>query len=104
MSTKIAKLEGIHPRLIEAVKNITFALAYLRVDGVVVEGVSDKPAHRPGADGFGRCVRYGFLIDGEPSTDSRLPWWGLLVEMAAAQGLRRMADPSLLQLPCDYIN
>ena len=102
--TKIAKLEGVHPRLIEAVKNITFALAYLRVDGVVIEGVSDKPAHKPRKDGVGYAVRYGFLIDGEPSTDRNLPWWGLLVEMAAAQGLRRMADPAQLELPHEFIH
>lgn len=102
---QIEKLRGVHPRLIEAVKSILFALAYLRIDGCVIEGVSLKPAHKPrGADNWGYSVRFGFLINGEPSTDPRLPWWPLLSEMAASQGLRRMADPAQLELPHEFIH
>lgn len=104
MRTRLDKLEGVHPRLIEAVKSITYAMAELRIEVAVVEGVSTKATHRRRSDGHGYAVRMAFRINGEPSIDPALPWWGLLAEMARSQGLRSMADPSLLELPCELLH
>lgn len=101
--TRLDKLRGVHPRLVEAVKRITHACHELGIEPVVVEGVSDTPAHKKRADGFGYSVRMGFRINGEPSIDSTLPWWGLLAEMARSQGLRTFVEPPHLELPSELL-
>ena len=98
------KLDGIHPQLVEAVKSITYAMADLRIDVVVIEGVSDKPAHKKRSDGWGYSVRMGFLVNGERSTDPALPWWGLLAEMARSQGLRTFVEPPHFELPSELLH
>jgi hypothetical protein len=97
-------LADLHPRLIEAVKSILYAMSDLRIEACVIEGVSDKPAHRKRDDGFGYSVRLGFLVGGAKSTDPTLPWWGLLAEMARSQGLRTFVDPPHFELPPELLH
>jgi hypothetical protein len=102
--TQMENLHDIHPRLIEAVKRISYACHELGIEPVVVEGVSTTPAHRKREDGFGYAVRMGFRVNGQPSIDPALPWWGLLAEMARSQGLRTFIDPPHLELPSERLH
>ena len=109
----IAKLDGVHPRLVEAVHRILDAmhalgLQMLVTDGVrttaqqqakyaqgrttpgkivtQVDGVRKRSNHQTKADGFGHAVDLCFMVDGAPSWDAGLPW-RLYGEMAQSQGL-----------------
>lgn len=104
MTRRFDNLQDVHPRLVEAVKTIIYACAELRIDAVVVEGVSKTPAHQKKSDGYGYSVRMGFRINGQPSIDPTLPWWGLLSEMARSQGLRTFVEPPHFELPSELLH
>lgn len=112
MRSRIEKLAGVHPRLIEVVKRICFAMHELGFDMIVTDGVRTvaqqqalfaqgrsqpgavvtnadgivkKSNHQPHADGLGHAVDMCFLVDGQPSWDEHLPW-ALYGAMAKSQG------------------
>jgi peptidoglycan L-alanyl-D-glutamate endopeptidase CwlK len=118
MPTKIDKLQGVHPRLIEAAKKIIFAGHELGYDLIVTDGlrtteqqvrlyaqgrtspgkivtfcdgVRKKSNHQAKPDGFGHAVDMCFRINGQPSWDDSLPW-RLLGEMAKATGCKWGGD------------
>jgi peptidoglycan L-alanyl-D-glutamate endopeptidase CwlK len=111
--SRIEKLIGVHPRLIEAVKRICYAMhelgfALIVTDGARTveqqaalyaqgrtkpgpivtnaDGLLRKSNHQTKDDGFGHAVDCGFLVNGQPSWDAHLPWT-LFGEMAKSQGL-----------------
>jgi hypothetical protein len=111
--SRIQKLAGVHPRLVEAVKRICYAMHDLGLQmlitdgartvemqralyakgrttaGAIVtnaDGVTKRSNHQVKADGFGHAVDCCFLVDGKPSWDEKLPW-ALYGEMAKSQGL-----------------
>ena len=111
--TRIEKLQGVHPKLIEAVKRILYAMnelgyhmvvtqgwrsaeeqaaLYARgrtVPGVIVtnaDGTVKRSNHQAKSDGYGHAVDLAFVVNGEPSWDESLPW-RLYGEMAKSQGL-----------------
>jgi peptidoglycan L-alanyl-D-glutamate endopeptidase CwlK len=111
--TLIAKLQGVHPRLIECYHRISHAMAELGhpiviTDGVRttaqqqalyaqgrtkpgkkvtnVDGVTKKSNHQPKADGFGYAIDCAFLVNGKPSWDEAHPW-RLYGEAAKSLGL-----------------
>lgn len=112
-NTKIEKLQGVHPKLIEAVKRILYAMNELGYHMVVTagwrsaeeqaalyargrtqpgaivtnaDGTLKKSNHQAKSDGFGHAVDLAFVVDGQPSWDESLPW-RLYGEMAKSQGL-----------------
>lgn len=86
--TRLDKLHGLHPRLVEAVKRITYSCHELSVgiDPVVIEGVSSTLNHRKRKDGYGYSVNVALAANGELRSGEFLPW-ALLGEMARSQGL-----------------
>lgn len=113
-TTEIRKLAGVHPRLIEKVKRILYAMAELGVPMLVTDGlrsdaqqqalfakgrtapgkkvtnadgIRKRSNHQAKADGFGYAVDCCFLKDGQPSWDNAHPW-RLYGEAAKALGLR----------------
>lgn len=116
--TKIDKLQGVHPRLVEAVKKITFAMHELGLDVMITsglrtteeqvrlyaqgrqtagpivtycDGVRKKSNHQAKPDGFGHAVDFAFRVNGQPSWDDALPW-PLLGHMAKAVGCKWGGD------------
>jgi peptidoglycan L-alanyl-D-glutamate endopeptidase CwlK len=112
-TSRIEKLKGVHPQLIEAVKRILYAMNELGYHMVVTAGwrsAEDQAAlyakgrtlpgpivthadgavktsnHQAKADGFGHAVDLAFVVNGLPSWDESLPW-RLYGEMAKSQGL-----------------
>lgn len=110
---RLAKLEGVHPRLIEVVKRLGYAMNELGFHVVVTDGVrtvaqqralyakgrtapgplvtnadgvAKRSNHQPHADGWGHAVDLCFMDEhGAPSWDAACPW-RLLGEMAKSQG------------------
>jgi peptidoglycan L-alanyl-D-glutamate endopeptidase CwlK len=110
--SRLDKLQGVHPRLVEAVKRICYAMhelgfALVVTDGVrtlkrqqelyaqgrttkgpivtYADGVRSKSNHQLKADGFGYAVDLVFLDkDGKPSWSELHPW-DLLGAMARSQ-------------------
>jgi peptidoglycan L-alanyl-D-glutamate endopeptidase CwlK len=112
-TSRIHRLVGVHPRLVEAVKRICYAMhelgfAMLVTDGVrttaqqqalyaqgrsaagaiitKADGVTTRSNHQAKADGFGHAVDLCFLVDGKASWNEQLPW-ALYGAMAKSQGL-----------------
>lgn len=112
--SRIEKLVGVHPRLIEAAKRIVYAMNDLGLHMIVTDGartaeaqallyakgrtapgaivtnadgVANKSNHQSHPDGFGHAVDMCFVVNGQPSWDEHLPWelYGL---MAETQGLK----------------
>ncbi len=110
----IPKLDGVHPRLVEAVERVLSAMSDLgflmivtdavrsieqqqalyakgrTAPGPIVtnaDGVRHLSNHQAHGDGFGHAVDCTFIVDGKPSWDDSLPW-RLYGEMAKSQGLR----------------
>jgi hypothetical protein len=104
MTRRMDNLQDVHPRLVEAVKRMIHACHELGIEPVVVEGVSATPAHRKRSDGYGYAVRMAFRINGQPSIDPTLPWWGMLSEMARSQGLRTFVEPPHFELPSELLH
>lgn len=109
----IAKLEGVHPRLVEAVQRILLAmndlgLRMLVTDGVrstaeqeakyaqgrttpgkivtQADGLLNKSNHQAKLDGFGHAVDLCFVVNNVASWADEMPW-RLYGEMAQSQGL-----------------
>lgn len=112
--SRIEKLQGVHPRLVECVKRILYAmnelgLHMLVTDGVRTtaqqkalyaegrtaggrivtnaDGVEKKSNHQAKADGFGHAVDLAFAdANGQPTWSETMPW-RLYGEMAKSLGL-----------------
>lgn len=111
--TPIAKLEGVHPRLIASITRILYAMnelgfSMLVTDGVRTtaqqqalyrqgrsapgkivtncDGIKSKSNHQAKEDGFGYAVDLAFLVDGHASWDEVMPW-DLYGAMVRSQGL-----------------
>lgn len=113
-ASRIAKLQGVDPRLIEIVKRICYAMNELGFHMIVTDGVRTtaqqqalfaqgrsqpgvivtnadgivkKSNHQPRADGLGRAVDMCFLdAAGQPSWDAKRFPFRLYGEMAKALG------------------
>jgi peptidoglycan L-alanyl-D-glutamate endopeptidase CwlK len=114
----VTKLEGVHPKLVEKVKRILFALAELGHPMIVTDGprtraqqaelyaqgrtkpgkivtyadgVTSLSNHQVRSDGFGYAVDCAFLVKGKPAWPEDGPW-KLYGEAAKSQGLRWGGD------------
>jgi peptidoglycan L-alanyl-D-glutamate endopeptidase CwlK len=105
----LAKLQGCHPELVARISKVLDAMTVLGVPMIVTDGVRTTAQQRalyakgrtvPGpivtnadgvtklsnhqikGDGFGHACDVAFLVNGQPSWDSRLPWkcYGACVE------------------------
>lgn len=113
VQTAIAKLQGVHPRLVAAIVRVRYAMSELGLTMIVTDGVrtqqeqqflyaqgrtapgkvvteddgvNHRSRHQVKADGFGHACDCVFLVDGQPSWDEKLPW-RLYGEMLKSQNL-----------------